>query len=425
VGGGFVIAALVVVVALISQAAPKVHLDLDAAPVARPSAQVEPAASVATTATAPSSPTTLPGPLTTSGHESRELKALLDDQQRLLQACIADATKCGRWTRFSKETLMAPANPISAPPPASDGPRDGWLQRLKVPKDFPAETDSRLKEIFDYDARRPTGRTGFNVKYFECSAYEDIIDAALLKYEAPTWLKAVVFQESGCVLTATSPVGAKGLWQFMPESARAYGLRVSEGEIDQRLDPVRSTDAGIRFLTDLRKDVGAWDLALAGYNMGPYGVIRRVQQMGGKASFRDLAQADLLPQETSLYVPNIEAFALVLENMRSLHLGGSGKHPESTSEITVKSGTRLSLIARAGHTSTLHIKELNRAYLGDVVPEGETTAWVPDAEAHRAQLFFDTPGPDDRVDTCVPEDFDWGTTVLETSKYAQQCAPKP
>jgi membrane-bound lytic murein transglycosylase D len=337
---------------------------------------------------------------------------------------MADATKCGRWTRFSRETLIAPPNLASAPP-TPERPRDGWLLRLKVPKDFPRDTDSRLKEIFDYDASRPTGRTGFNVRYFECSAYEDIVDAALLKYEAPSWLKAVVFQESGCNATATSPVGAKGLWQFMPESARAYGLRVSDGEIDQRLDPVRSTDAAIRFLTDLRRDVGAWDLALAAYNMGPYGVIRRVQQVGGKATFRDLAQADLLPQETALYVPNIEAYALVLENMRSLHLGGSGKHPETTSEITVKPGTRLSLVARAAHTSTLHLKELNRAYLQEVVPEGETTAWVPDQEAHRAQVFFDTPAPDDKVDTCVPESFDWGTTVLETSRYAKQCAPKP
>jgi len=421
VGGGALLTAIVVGVVLVGQTPAKVPLDLDAAPVAQPNAALDAIAPASETA---STQAGLPVP-PASGKESRELKTLLEEQQRLLQACIADATKCGRWTRFSKETLTAPANPVTAPVPAPEGPRDGWLQRLKIPKDFPPDTDTRLKEIFDYDARRPSGRTGFNVRYFECSAYEDIIDAALLKYEAPSWVKAVVFQESGCILTATSPVGAKGLWQFMPESARAYGLRVSEGEIDQRLDPVRSTDGAVRFLTDLRNDVGAWDLALAAYNMGPYGVIRRLQQMGGKATFRDLAQADLLPQETSLYVPNIEAYALVLENMRSLHLGGSGKHPETTSEITVKSGTRLSLVARAAHTSTLHIKELNRAYLGDVVPDGETTAWVPDAEAHRAQLFFDTPGPDDKVDTCVPEDFDWGTTVLETSKYAQQCAPKP
>jgi membrane-bound lytic murein transglycosylase D len=211
----------------------------------------------------------------------------------------------------------------------------------------------------------------------------------------------------------------------MPESARSYGLRVSEGEVDERLDPVRSTDAAIHFLTDLHHDLGAWDLALAAYNMGPFGIFVRIKQVGGKAGFWDLAQASLLPEETAGYVPAIEAFALVLENLRSLHLGGAGKHPQTTAEITVKPGTRLSLIARAAHTSTLVVKELNRAYLGDAVPDGETTAWVPESEAHRAQIFFDSPPPDDRVDTCVPEDFDWGTTVLETSKYAQKCAPSP
>jgi hypothetical protein len=88
----------------------------------------------------------------------------------------------------------------------------------------------------------------------------------------------------------------------------------------------------------------------------------------------------------------------------------------------VKPGTRLSLIARAAHTSTVHIREMNRAYLKDVVPQGETTAWVPDSESHRAQIFLDGTPADDTTDACVPEDFDWGTTVLETSRYAKKCA---
>ena len=87
----------------------------------------------------------------------------------------------------------------------------------------------------------------------------------------------------------------------------------------------------------------------------------------------------------------------------------------------MKPGARLSLLARAASTTTLHIRELNPEFLRDVVPEGETTARVPDAEAHRAETFLGSWSPDDNRDTCVPEDFDWGAKEFETSRYAKAC----
>jgi hypothetical protein len=70
----------------------------------------------------------------------------------------------------------------------------------------------------------------------------------------------------------------------------------------------------------------------------------------------------------------------------------------------------------------LRIRELNPAILRDVVPEGQTTVYVPDAEAHRAQVFLETLPPGDNRDTCVPEDFDWGAKSFDTSKFAASCA---
>ena len=385
------------------------------APVATPPRSAAPAES------APPAPASTASELHGTGHESPELRALIEAQLHLVAACEADPGKCAGWTPLTRASLTPV--PAGAFVPANGEHRvSAWLQRLKVPREFPLDDNPTVKGIYDYNSRNISGRAQFQQKYFNCSAYEDIFDSALIKYGAPTWLKAVVYQESGCDVVATSSTGARGLWQFMPESARAYGLRVNETDIDERLDPILATDAAVHFLTDLRHDLGAWDLALAAYNMGPMGVIARVMQVGGKATFSELARSNLLPEETAGYVPAIEAFALILENLHSLNLGGAGKHPQSTSAITVKPGTRLSLIARAAHTSTLHVRELNRAYLKDVVPDGETTAWVPDSEAHRAQVFLDALGSDDTTDECVPEDFDWGTTVLETSKYAKKCA---
>jgi membrane-bound lytic murein transglycosylase D len=219
-----------------------------------------------------------------------------------------------------------------------------------------------------------------------------------------------------------------GLWQLMPESARAYGLRVEDGKIDERLNPIKSTDAAIHFLTDLQRMLGSWDLALAAYNMGPYGVLARLHQVGGSAGFSDLTHAGLLPQETAGYVPAIEANALVLQNLVSLHFTAVGASMEQTAQIVVDPAQRLSLIARAAATNTLRIRDLNPEFLRDVVPEGCTSARVPNTEADRAQDFMSRWKSTDNWDTCVPENFDWGKTPFERSPYArcgQMVSPSP
>jgi hypothetical protein len=355
------------------------------------------------------------------GQESPELKALLDLQSHLAARCIQDSSTCGHgWTPFSREAIdLVDAGVLVRG--RSDGPLSMWLQRLRVPHDFPVHDNTTIRNVFDYNTKNIAGRQRFQGMLFSCGAYSDIFEGTLEKYGAPQWLMAVVFQESGCDPLATSPTGARGLWQFMPESARAYGLKVVEGEVDERLNSVKATDAGVHFLTDLHRQVGAWDLALAAYNMGPYGLVGRLVRVGSDAGFWDLVDANLLPDETAGYVPAIEAYALILENLTRLDFSRDSKRLESTAEIMVKPGLRLSFIARAAHTSTLRIRDLNPEFLKDMVPSGEETARVPDSEAHRAQVFVETVSPNDDRDTCVPEDFDWGARVYETSKYAAAC----
>jgi hypothetical protein len=357
------------------------------------------------------------------GQETPEIRSLIDAESRVIASCSEDPTRCTRgWARRSREVLDFADAGTLAPASTGSGPLAMWLQHLRLPKDFPLQDDPSLRGVFDYESKNIAGRQHFQAKIFECAAYADIFESTLVKYGAPTWLVAVVYQESGCNPLATSTVGARGLWQFMPESARAYGMRVVEDDVDERLNPIKSTEAAIHFLTDLKRKLGAWDLALAAYNMGPFLVTTRIAQVGGNAGFWDLAHAGLLPDETAGYVPAIEAHALILENLARLQFSSDGKRLESTAEIIVKPGTRLSLIARAAATSTLHIRELNPEFLRDVVPDGGSSARVPDAEAHRAQIFLETRSPDDDRDLCVPEDFDWGAKLFQTSKYAADCA---
>ena len=152
------------------------------------------------------------------GEESPELRNLIDVQGRLATRCRNNVRECGRgWTSYASEAIDA-VDAGTLVPSGSDGPLSAWLHKVKIPKDFPLKDQPTVKGDFDYNARNTAGRQRFQAKLFNCGAYADIFDAALAKYGAPSWLIAVVYQESGCDPSAGSPVGAKGLWQFMPES---------------------------------------------------------------------------------------------------------------------------------------------------------------------------------------------------------------
>jgi hypothetical protein len=418
-----------VVIGVIVVNATRGHVDKPVVPRVESSGSVsfvsKSSASVASGPAISDVPTPGPGPgLTTLGPETPQMRELLETQRRLTMTCQKDPTGCDRWTLRAIEVAR---NPIKDPPPLAlpvhaDEPLAAWLKPFKMPEQFPVRDEPALRTMFDYSAKNIAGHAATQSKIWTCHPYKDFFEATLTRYGAPHWLNAVAFQESGCDKLATSQVGARGLWQFMPESARAYGLRVEEGEIDERLSPMKSTDAAVHFLTDLQRELGAWDLALAAYNMGPYGVLSRITQYGHQPGFWDLANGGYLPDETAGYVPAIEAYAIVLQNMQKLHFVDDGPPVESAEEVIVKPGTRLSLIALAASTSTVKIHDLNPEFLRDVVPREETTARVPDNQAHHAQAVIDSWNPSDRRDTCVPGDFDWGKQQFETSRYAKTCA---
>jgi membrane-bound lytic murein transglycosylase D len=224
---------------------------------------------------------------------------------------------------------------------------------------------------------------------------------------------AVVLAESGCDPVAKSPVGAEGLWQFMPEAARHYHLHLIDDVVDERHSPKKSTEAAIRFLSDLFKKFESWDLAFAAYNMGPYGLAGRMHRAGGDVGFWDLLDADQLPRETASYVPTIQAFALILENLQGLKFNGAQmKTPEITADLDAPPGTRLGLIAHAASTSVQQLRQLNLDLQGDVVPSIPGALFavqVPKDVLWQAREKLEeltTHGSQD--DLCVPPTFNWG-----------------
>ena len=98
--------------------------------------------------------------------------------------------------------------------------------------------------------------------------YFPMIEDELLKENLPIELRALPIIESALSPTAVSPVGAVGLWQFMPSTGKSYGLEVNS-LVDERRDPVRATQAACRYLKDLYAIYNDWTLAIAAYNCGP------------------------------------------------------------------------------------------------------------------------------------------------------------
>ena len=352
------------------------------------------------------------------GKDSPELKAWVDHQAalqvKLLETgkCEGSAAACAILYRAGEQTTV-PRGRVTpkASPPAGTG-RSRWLAGLRMPS-IPVADDDRVRRIFERYTDTATGREQFQQMLFRCGAYRDLIQATLIRYDLPPSILAVVFAESACNPTIRSPVGAEGLWQFMPEAGRAYHLHITEDVLDERHSPPKSTEAAVHFLADLYAKFGSWDLAFAAYNMGPYGLAARIHHAGGDAGFWELLDGDLLPSETSNYVPIIEAFALILENLQKLKFAGTQmRAPEVTADLDAPPGTRLGLVARAAATSVNQIRSLNldlKANVVPTIPGQRFVVQVPKEAVWQARdALDDLRAQGAYEDQCVPDTFDWG-----------------
>ena len=135
--------------------------------------------------------------------------------------------------------------------------------------------------------------------------YFPIFEDILGKHELPYELCYLPVIESALNPHAHSHMGAAGLWQFMPATGKKYGLEVNS-LIDERMDPIRSTEAACRFLKALYGIFGDWNLVIAAYNCGPGNVNKAIIRAGGNPKSYDGSFWDVyacLPRETRSYVP--------------------------------------------------------------------------------------------------------------------------
>lgn len=133
--------------------------------------------------------------------------------------------------------------------------------------------------------------------------YEPLFEAKLREYGLPTDLKYLAIVESNLNPQAGSWAGASGLWQFMPATGKAYGL-AKNSHINLFYDPYSATDAAAKYLKNLYKMFGDWNLVLSAYNSGEGRVLGAIKKAGTKNYW---AVRNHLPAETRAYAPSFHA----------------------------------------------------------------------------------------------------------------------
>ena len=159
--------------------------------------------------------------------------------------------------------------------------------------------------------------------------YFNLIENILSQYGLPKELKYIAVIESNLSTSATSRVGAGGPWQFMPYTARDYGLVVNSS-IDERRDYYKSTHAAARYLLSLYKQMHDWLLVMAAYNGGPGRVYSAIKKSGSNDFWR---LQYYLPEESRTYVKRFIATHYIMEGKGSVAAFTTEVLPSANEEI--------------------------------------------------------------------------------------------
>ena len=215
--------------------------------------------------------------------------------------------------------------------------------------------------------------------------YFPIFEEALARYGLPYELKYVPIIESALNPVARSYVGAAGLWQFMPATGKLFGLEINS-LVDERMDPVKSTEAACRFLTSMYSIYHDWNLVIAAYNCGSGNVNKAIRRAEGKRDFWSIYP--FLPRETRNYVPIFIAANYAM-NYGEEH--GICRAPVEkamlTDTICTTQRMHLQQLSDNLGISMEELRRLNPQYSRDILPGGkEYTLCLP---SEKVGLYID------------------------------------
>ncbi|NND78431.1 MAG: LysM peptidoglycan-binding domain-containing protein [Maribacter sp.] len=239
------------------------------------------------------------------------------------------------------------------------------LQRLNQKTPFNVAYNPSLENVINSFLVRKRGliERMLTISQFYFPLFEEQLD----NHDIPLEMKYLAIVESALNPKARSRVGATGLWQFMYSTGKMYNLDVSS-YVDERRDPIKSTEAACLYLSKLYDIFDDWDLALAAYNSGPGNVNKAIRRSGGYKNYWNIRRN--LPRETAGYVPAFLATMYLFEYAEEHGIKAQkvDRTYFETDTIHVKSLITFDQISELVGVGTEELKVLNPSYKLNIIP---------------------------------------------------------
>ena len=247
---------------------------------------------------------------------------------------------------------------------------------------MPCVMEMAYNDVVQKFIDRYSGRLRRSISYMlgASNFFMPIFEEALEMYQLPLELKYLPIIESALNPKAVSRVGAAGLWQFMPATGKQYGLKLNS-LVDERRDPVLASQAAARYLRDLYKIFGDWNLVIAAYNCGPENINKAIRRANNTTSLKGENGEPLpvvkdywhiypyLPRETRGYVPAFIAANYIM-TYYSLHniCPMTTRLPAKSDTVMVSRNVHLEQVAEVVGLNIDLLRSLNPMYRRDIVP---------------------------------------------------------
>jgi len=272
------------------------------------------------------------------------------------------------------------------------------IEKMESEMDF--ELNERIFSFIQYFTVR--NREYMKMVLARKEQYFPMYEETMKDYGMPVEIQHLSIIESGLDPKIKSHMGAMGLWQFMPATGREYGMEVNP-DIDDRMDPEKSTKAAAKYLKALYKMFGNWEVALAAYNCGPGNVRKAIRHSGGKNTFWGIY--DYLPKETRSYVPQFQAMLYILNHLEehNLHLE-EPSYPMEYEQLNFDKTFQLKTLASLTEVCLKDLEKLNPSIKQGRIPEShrsmsiripkskaffikENLAWISDSLSKAAPIL--------------------------------------
>jgi membrane-bound lytic murein transglycosylase D len=262
----------------------------------------------------------------------------------------------------------------------------------EITYDIPIELNGSVEDYIEYFQVRI--RDKFELWLARSGRYLPLMQEIFKQHGLPGDLVYVALIESGFNPYAYSRQHAAGAWQFIKGTGKKYGLKIDHW-VDERRDPLKSTDAAARYLKDLYDLFGSWPLAMAAYNAGE-GKIQRALTRAKADDFWDLRSTRYIRKETKGYVPKFMAATIIAKDPKRYGFSLDYHDPMTFDVVEVESSADLRVIAQILGTTYEDLKLLN--------PELRTEITPPNVKTYTVRLPTGTGSYFESIWPTIPEE---------------------